>query len=150
MAYCIVQRSRPKFVTYQFADKRVFVAPAPDYEAALDIAQKEFPKLATIPRDRILFNVYVYEREKKARGTIRISSAVWAATMDNASPGQIISIEILPPPRKIWSPFRRAKSVEPGVRDRVTVHLAPGDASADSKSWSESSQGKAEDAKSIQ
>ncbi|KIL68816.1 hypothetical protein M378DRAFT_30131, partial [Amanita muscaria Koide BX008] len=88
------------FITYQYRDKLVFVTPASDYEQALDIAQKEFPKLVKFPRDRIIFNVFVLNRESNSRQSIRISPEAWTATIDNASPGQVVSIDILPTPSK--------------------------------------------------
>lgn len=32
MSYCIVQRPRANFITYEYKDTRVFVTPAYDYE----------------------------------------------------------------------------------------------------------------------
>jgi len=111
MSYCIVNRSRPKFITYQYQDKLVFVAPAASYEDALDVAQKEFPKLAKVPRERITFHVLVLNSESNSQQSIRISPDAWSGTIDKAAPGQVVKIDVLQPSKKFWS-FKRAHSEE--------------------------------------
>ncbi|KAF8345972.1 hypothetical protein F5887DRAFT_917020 [Amanita rubescens] len=138
MSYCIVQRPRANFITYEYKNTRVFVTPAYDYETAIDIAQKEIRKLAEIPRERIVFNVYVFNSQTKTREKIRISREAWGGAMDKASPGQIVNIEVLPAPSKFWNRFRRARSEERGASSKAQSSLtAPVDSGADSASWSD-------------
>ena len=54
----------------------------------------------------------MFDSQKKTREKIRISREAWAGTMDKASPGQIVNIELLPAP-SFWTRFRRARSEEP-------------------------------------
>lgn len=73
------------------------------------------------------------DSQTKTREKIRISREAWAGTMDKASPGQIVNIELLPTP-SFWSRFRRAQSEEPrgrGASAGEESHLLPGSAGSE-------------------
>ncbi|KAJ7894564.1 hypothetical protein B0H13DRAFT_1524114, partial [Mycena leptocephala] len=86
----------PEYITYRYANRLVYVGPARTYEAALDIAQKEFAELANVPRDRISFNIVA--TIKKESHFVRISQTAWLALVMRQQSGGVIDIFVLPDP----------------------------------------------------
>ncbi|KAJ7496978.1 hypothetical protein FB451DRAFT_1075245 [Mycena latifolia] len=87
----------PDYITYRFANRLVYVQPAPTYEIALDIAQKEFVELAAVPRDRISFNTVATLNREKPR-VVRISESAWFAAVARQLCGGVIDIIVLSDP----------------------------------------------------
>ncbi|KAJ7449350.1 hypothetical protein B0H11DRAFT_1877785 [Mycena galericulata] len=81
----------PDYITYRFANRLVYVRPAPSYEIALDIAQKEFMELADVPRDRISFNTVATLNREEPR-VVRISDSAWFAAVARQLCGGVIDI----------------------------------------------------------
>ena len=104
---------------------------------ALDVAQKEFPKLAKIPRERIIFHVLVLNSESNSQQSIRISPDAWSGTIDKAAPGQVVKIDVLQPSKKFWL-FKRAQSEERAETPRQDAATSLSVSSSSSrKSWVE-------------
>ncbi|KAJ7782760.1 hypothetical protein B0H16DRAFT_1297330 [Mycena metata] len=107
----------PDYITYRFANRLVYVRPAHTYEVrvhsftaneiyrprliirrpALDIAQKEFIELATIPRERISFNTVASLNRQEPR-VVRISESAWFAAVARQLCGGVIDILVSPDP----------------------------------------------------
>lgn len=106
--------SPPDLITYRLGSKYVYVAPAPNYEDALDIARKEFPEeLRHVQRNHITFNVSLRTSRGDDR-TVRISESAWAPAMARLLRGDIIDVGVYTPPSdKIEPPPRYLDGVPP-------------------------------------
>ncbi|KAJ7255584.1 hypothetical protein C8J57DRAFT_1517877 [Mycena rebaudengoi] len=87
----------PDYITYRFANRLVYVRPSPNYETALDIAQKEFVELADVPRERISFNSVATLNRQEPR-VVRISESAWFAAVARQLCGGVIDILVSPDP----------------------------------------------------
>jgi len=88
----------PDFITYRFRDILVYVSPHAEYHAALDIAIKEFPELASIPRNRISFNTLATFTSRGETRAVRISESAWPAAVARQLRGAILDILVAPDP----------------------------------------------------
>ncbi|KAJ7287266.1 hypothetical protein C8J57DRAFT_1283362 [Mycena rebaudengoi] len=87
----------PDYITYRFANRLVYVRPSPNYETALDIAQKEFVELTDVPRERISFNTVATLNRQEPR-VVRISESAWFAAVARQLCGGVIDILVSPDP----------------------------------------------------
>ncbi|KAF8891745.1 hypothetical protein BD779DRAFT_1468676 [Infundibulicybe gibba] len=118
----------PDMITYRLGNKLVFVKPADDYEAALDIAQKEFPEdLSQISRDRISF--YILATMEGQKRAIRVSESAWPAASAGLRRTEIIDILVRPnvkeaPPQYLEVPQSKEGSL-PLSSEKIFPHSAP-------------------------
>jgi len=85
-------------ITYRLGDKLVYVRPADSYEQALDFAQKEFSdELSQVSRDRISFTIVATMNGE--RRAVRISESAWVAAVARLLRGEVIDIQVRPPPQ---------------------------------------------------
>ncbi|KAJ7635274.1 hypothetical protein FB45DRAFT_911153, partial [Roridomyces roridus] len=92
----------PEYITYRFRNRLVYVRPASTYETALDLAQKEFTELSTVPRENISLNTAATVNKQDPPVVVRISESAWGATMARQQSGGVIDIgvsesDLLPP-----------------------------------------------------
>ncbi|KAF8622743.1 hypothetical protein AX15_006833 [Amanita polypyramis BW_CC] len=109
--YYITEREPPTFLTFNYKKKLVSVLPAADYEGAVDMAQKEYPELAKVPRDQIIFTVPIFDSTTDRTIQLRISPDAWLATINAARTGQAVTIQVLST-RKGFLGFQRTQSEE--------------------------------------
>jgi len=76
----------------------VYVSPVAEYNTALDIALKEFPQLANVPRNRISFNTLATFTSRGETRVVRISESAWAAAVARQLRGAILDILVSPDP----------------------------------------------------
>ncbi|KAJ7594641.1 hypothetical protein C8J56DRAFT_444248 [Mycena floridula] len=135
-------------VTYRFSDNLVYVKPATDYEATLDVAQKEFPEgLAHVDRDRIIFTIPA--TVGGTRQKVRISSGAWPSTIVRMLRGEVIDISITdskeekekeaPPPQYLEVPDTdynsRLSRSSPSSRCNSRASSPSGRSEKSSRSW---------------
>ncbi|KAI5118966.1 hypothetical protein M0805_009377 [Coniferiporia weirii] len=97
--------SKPaELVTYRLDNEMVYVSPASDFDEALSYAQKVFPQLAGIARERIAFSVNV--RVGGALRAVRIAPMAWERVLKSLATYEIVDLSVLP----LASSSRAAKS----------------------------------------
>ncbi|KAF8489554.1 hypothetical protein F5888DRAFT_1621859 [Russula emetica] len=108
-------RAPANVITYSYASRLVYVAPAETYDDAIDIAKESFRELSDVERERISFEIKVNLPKTHESRTAEIGRTAWPMVVASLARFEIVEIRITPfsPETAMALSSSQASAVEP-------------------------------------